>query len=320
MHFEIAHSTEYRYDTPVVLTPQTLRLRPREDGTQRLHAFRLDVEPPPARVNLQVEPDGNTSLLTSFSSPVSHLRIRAYSKVETHRLNPFDFLITELDAMRVPVRYEARLSQSLAPALTPLDAPSVHAFAQACALDAGEDTLRFLAILNRRLWETIRVVVRLSGEPLPPEECWQRQEGACRDLAMVFVAAARHLGLAARFVSGYQMTDPNAQERYLHAWAEVYLPGGGWRGFDPTHGIAVDDRYVPVAASAFSGLAAPIDGCYSPATVASHMKVTLDIRSSCPVPSQTVGDARVLSKEPTEAGSAFAAVRPSLPHPRSSRA
>jgi transglutaminase-like putative cysteine protease len=96
----------------------------------------------------------------------------------------------------------------------------------------------------------------------------------------------------------------------------VYLPGGGWRGYDPTHGIAVDDRYVPVAASAYSSLAAPIDGRYTPAHVTSQMKVTLDLRSSCPVPAQTAADMAILSKEPTEAGSAFAAVRPSLPQSR----
>lgn len=316
MHFEIAHFTEYRYSAPVVLTPQTLRLRPREDGTQRLHVFRLDVQPVPSRVSMQAEPDGNTSLLATFSLPVSCLRIHAYSKVETHRVNPFDFVITELTAMEVPVAYEPLLAQSLNPALTMLDAPLVHAFAQDCARDAGYDTLQFLSLLNRRLWENIRVVVRLSGEPLPPDLCLQSREGACRDLAMVFVAAARHLGLAARFVSGYQMTDPNEHERYLHAWAEVYLPGGGWRGYDPTHGIAVDDRYVPVAASAFSSLAAPIEGRYAPADASSQIRVKLDFRSSCPMPPQTAPDAAILSKEPTEAGSAFAAVRPSLPQSR----
>jgi transglutaminase-like putative cysteine protease len=316
MHFEIAHFTEYRYSAPVLLMPQTLRLRPREDGTQRLHVFRLDVQPVPSRVSMQAEPDGNTSLLATFSAAASFLRIHAYSKVETHRVNPFDFVITELAAMQVPVTYEPRLAHALSPALTPIDAPAVYAFAQACARDAGNDTLQFLSLLNRRLWERMRVVLRLSGEPMAPDECLQCGEGACRDLAMVFVAAARHLGLAARFVSGYQMTDPNEHARYLHAWAEVYLPGGGWRGYDPTHGIAVDDRYVPVAASSYSSLAAPIDGRFTPAHVTSQMKVTLDLRSSCPVPAQTAADTAILSKEPTEAGSAFAAVRPSLPQSR----
>lgn len=313
MHFEISHWTEYRYQAPVLLTPHVLRLRPREDGTQRLHAFRLDMEPSPARVNAQVEPDGNTSLLAGFVQPVSHLRIHAYSKVETHRSNPYDFVITDLTAMQLPILYEPRLAYALAPAMQTIDAPLVAALAHEIAAEAEHEPLLFLALLNRRLWQTTRIVVRLAGDPLPPDECLRGGEGACRDVAMVFVAACRHLGLAARFVSGYQMTDPNEQEHHMHAWTEVYLPGGGWRGFDPTHGIAVDDRYVPVSASALSALAAPVEGRYIPAEVESHMRIRLEIRSSSPVPAPAEGDDRILEKEPSDAGAAFAAGRPALP-------
>ena len=284
MYFEISHFTEYHYAEPATLSPQILRLRAREDGTQRLLDFRLEVEPPPSRVSVQIEPDGNTSLLASFSQPISNLRVNAYSIVETHRTNPFDFVITALPAMHLPARYDERLASVLAPSLNPGDGPVVRALAEKLAEDASYDTLQFLTLLNRHLVENMRVTLRLYGDPMAPDECLSLGEGACRDLAMVFIAACRHMGIAARFVSGYQMTDPNEHERHMHAWAEVYLPGGGWRGFDPTHGIAVDDRFVSVAASPIPALASPIEGWYTPNTIPSRMKIDLDVRSSCPIP------------------------------------
>ncbi|MCU0228986.1 MAG: transglutaminase family protein, partial [Bryobacterales bacterium] len=140
------------------------------------------------------------------------------------------------------------------------------------------------AELNSRPFRTMRVVIRRDGEPMDPELCLELQEGACRDLTQVFVGACRHMGIAARFVSGYQMTDPNGDERHMHAWAEVFLPGGGWRGYDPTHGIAVDEHFVPVAASPNPLLATPVDGSYRPCSVAASMQVLLDVRSSCAYP------------------------------------
>jgi transglutaminase-like putative cysteine protease len=302
MYFEISHFTEYHYAEPATLSPQILRLRAREDGTQRLHDFRLDVEPSPSRVSVQVEPDGNTSLLASFSQPLSNLRVHAYSTVETHRTNPFDFVITSLSAMHLPALYDARLATVLAPSLSASDGPAVKALAEKLAGDAGYDTLQFLTLLNRHIVENMRVTLRLYGDPMAPDECLSLGEGACRDLAMVFIAACRHMGIAARFVSGYQMTDPNEEEHHMHAWAEVYLPGGGWRGFDPTHGIAVDDRFVAVAASPIPALASPIEGWYTPNTIPSRMKIDLDVRSSCPIPSNT--EAGKPSAHPRHEGSA----------------
>jgi transglutaminase-like putative cysteine protease len=112
------------------------------------------------------------------------------------------------------------------------------------------------------------------------EECLAEGRGACRDLAITFMEVCREVGLAARFVSGYQMADPQ-DEQYMHAWAEVYLPGGGWRGFDPTHAKAVDGSYVPVAASPVSSLATPIEGGFSPKDTHSRIEAKLEVRSAC---------------------------------------
>ncbi len=284
MRFEISHFTEYRYAEAVKLSPQYLRLRPREDGTVRLLDFRLHLEPRAVNVSLQSEPDGNVALVAWFGEPVRLLRIHTESVVETSRENPFDYVISELPARTLPLRYNPQQQGVLAPALAGSAGPGVRKLAEEVAAQAEFDTLRFLNALNRRLFESTRVVVRKTGGPLDPEECLTLGEGACRDLAVVFASACRHMGIAARFVSGYQMTDPETEERHMHAWAEVFLPGGGWRGFDPTHGIAVDKHFVPVAASPNPQLVTPVQGVYTPASVASTLSVSLDVRSACIYP------------------------------------
>ncbi len=287
MHFEISHFTEYRYEEPVKLAAHYLRLRPREDGTLRLLDFGLNLEPRALGISLQTEPDGNVALVARFGDVSRVLRIHARSTVETHRSNPFDFVITDPGALLVPLQYGPCQRAVLAPSLAGEAGPRVREFSDTIARDVGFDTLRFLWELNCRLFRTVRVVIRHTGAPMDPELCLELGEGACRDLAQVFIGACRHMGIAARFVSGYQMTDPNGEERHMHAWAEVFLPGGGWRGYDPTHGIAVDEHFVPVAASPNPLLATPVDGGFRPSSVQASMHVVLDVRSSCAYPAAT---------------------------------
>lgn len=284
MRFEISHFTEYHYAEPVRLSAHLLRLRPREDGTQRLLDFRVNLEPKPIGVSVQTEPDGNVALVARFGHPTRLLRIHTQSSVETHRTNPFDYVVTERGAMVLPVQYHPCQQSVLAPSLSSCAGPRVRQLAADVARDVDSNTLSFLWELNQRLHRTLRVVFRKWGSPMDPELCLELGEGACRDLALVFIGACRHLGLAARFVSGYQMTDPSESEHHMHAWAEVFLPGGGWRGYDPTHGIAVDEHFVPVAASPYPLLATPVEGTYLPGSVESSMRVVLDVRSSCAYP------------------------------------
>lgn len=288
MRFEISHFTEYRYGAEVKLSPHYLRLRPREDGSVRLVDFRLHLEPRAAGVSLQSEADGNVALVAWFTGTTRLLRIHATSIVETSRDNPFDYVITEAPARRLPVHYSAEQQAVLAPSLAGPVGLGVKQLAEEVAASVDFDTLGFLAALNRRLFESTRVVIRKTGDPLDPEDCLALGEGACRDLAVLYMAACRHMGIAARFVSGYQMMDPESEERHMHAWAEVFLPGGGWRGFDPTHGIAVDKHFVPVAASPNPALATPVEGRYTPGSVESTLSVMLDVRSSCIYPAGSV--------------------------------
>jgi transglutaminase-like putative cysteine protease len=137
---------------------------------------------------------------------------------------------------------------------------SVTAFAKSVQRDANDQTLPFVTALARRIAERSQPTVRLDGDPQSPGLTLSEGVGACRDLAVLFIDACRAVGLAARFVSGYYVGPVDGDRRYLHAWAEVFLPGAGWRGFDPLQGIAVADQHIAVAAAAHPSGAAPISG------------------------------------------------------------
>jgi transglutaminase-like putative cysteine protease len=124
------------------------------------------------------------------------------------------------------------------------------------------------------------VTIREESEPQAPGMILAQRYGACRDLAVLFMDACRALGLGARFVSGYQEGDPDQEGRRLHAWAEVYIPGGGWRGYDPTHGPAVADRHVAVAAGMHPTFAAPITGTFRGTGVSSRMQADIQLSVS----------------------------------------
>jgi transglutaminase-like putative cysteine protease len=141
--------------------------------------------------------------------------------------------------------------------------PDVRAFAQQVAQKADWNTLRFLGELNRNLFEGTNHVVRQTGAPLGPAETLTSRKGSCRDTAVLFCATCRAMGIAARFVSGYELGSAMQQgSGDLHAWAEVYLQGGGWRGYDPSRGLAVADGHIPIAAASDASLAAPVTGTF----------------------------------------------------------
>lgn len=275
MHYHIDHTTLYTYDCPVVLAPHVLRLRPRCDVAQRLHSFDLQVDPKPVQMIQNIDLDGNPILKLWFAEEaIAHLKLRTVSDVETYRTNPFDFLL-EPWAIRLPVDYPASLLTQLQPYLdgqflnTPsaLDPAAVH-LAQTIWQEAEGNTIAFLTYLNQHIYSTCHYGLREAGEALPPGLTWEQKSGSCRDFAVLFIETCRAMGLAARFVSGYHEGDPKIPESELHAWAEVYLPGAGWRGYDPTYGLAVGDRHIAVVASSAFRQTTPVSGSLKHGTTA----------------------------------------------------
>jgi len=262
MRFAIEHHTEYRYSHPVFLEPLTLRLRPRCEVTQTLHTYVVDVDPKPTGISHCLDLDGNNTTTVWFDGLHARLAIDVSAVVQTHRNDPFDFMITDTAALGLPLVYDQRLRPALNHYLErsqPDDA--VRAFSVAIQADAGHDSIRFLVLLAERIRGTFQYSVREHGDPWTPRETLERKYGACRDFAMLYLDACRCAGIAARFVSGYCYVDVTS-EHHLHAWVEAYLPGAGWRGFDPSEGMAVADRHIALASGRGAEDASPVSGLF----------------------------------------------------------
>jgi len=258
----IRHRTEYRFDGPVFLEPHVVRLRPRGDASQRLLSYSLSIDPTPTVRADNFDLDGNVVTQAWFDGTTERLAVESTASVETLTTDPFRFLLDE-PARTLPDVYQSRLRSQLAAyrkAPEALAAP-VSAFAAAVVADVGGRVDEFPRVLARRLQKDHRVERRAEGPPLPAETTLKERRGACRDLAVLFMECCQAAGLAARFVSGYAHVDDD-RDRELHAWCEVYVPGGGWRGFDATTGLAVADRHIALAAAAEPVRAAPVSGSF----------------------------------------------------------
>jgi transglutaminase-like putative cysteine protease len=258
----VEHSTVYRYDPAVTLAPHTFRLRPRMTSTQRLLAFELNILPAAAREVECLDQDGNLTLQTWFAGPTEHLSVFSRFTVELLRENPFDFLLSGA-SMNLPLWYTDTLCSALAPYRNDTAvSPAVKQYARWVAAGVQWNTLSFLTALNTHLFQTCRHVNRPDGLPWSSDLTLSLHEGSCRDLAVLFCDACRVMGIAARFVSGYECAAAGQQDGYMHAWAEVYLPDAGWRGYDPSRGLAVTNAHIAVAAGFDYDLASPIAGLY----------------------------------------------------------
>ncbi len=280
MHFSIRHHTQYQYSRPVALDPHSLRVRPRNDGSQIVKQYTLEISPHPAGITEFTDLEGNAAAQIWFTELTERLSILLIAEVETLRENPFDFVIADPGVMTLPVRYPDQTRLNLRPYCIPTqgDGP-VAWYADEIARDCGNDTLRFLTALTGDIYERIEAVIRPAGEPQTAEYTLKEGTGAGRDLAVLFMEACRSQGIAARFTSGYwNGTAPDGRQ-HLHAWVEVYFPQCGWRGYDPSTGLAVADQHVPVSSGLYPGSAASITGAFWGSDVRSTMETNVDVRA-----------------------------------------
>lgn len=293
MLFTIDHTTEYRFTRPVFFEPHQIRLEARSDASQRLLRFDLEIEPAPAGVSRALDAEGNVVTLAWFNDLHDRMLLRAHSEVETLRDNPFDFLLTPANH-RLPVSYPAWETAPLTATLRrdrgrakasgpPSRSDPVLSLAHHLRNASNDELVPFLSRLAASIAERFTVIHRETGDPWPPATTIEMGQGACRDLAVLFIDACRAVGLAARFVSGYQQGDTDQDERHMHAWAEVYLPGAGWRGYDPTHGLATADTHVAVAAAADPIHAAPVSATFRGANVGVELTAEVHIETDAPV-------------------------------------
>lgn len=255
------HTTAYTYDAPVTLDMHAVRLQPRTGGGQLLRRFDIEVSPTPVAQTQTVDAEGNALHFFWFIGPTTHLTVKTRFAVENRRANPFDFIPSPMATLPPQLPPEER--ELLRPCLKTSASPDIAQLAQTLAAEGDGSALGFVTAANGWISANIRAAPRKHGVPLAPETTLTDRRGACRDQTVLLMALCRDRGIPARFVSGYLLpTGSNGDPHELHAWAEAWIPGGGWRAFDPTLGLAVADRHIAVAASYAYSLAAPVSGSY----------------------------------------------------------
>lgn len=270
IHAALHHVTEYQYDRPVKLGPQVIRLRPAPHCRSHILSYSLKVEPEGHFINWQQDPFSNYQARLVFPEATTKFKVTVDLVTEMAVYNPFDFFL-EPDAENFPFKYSAELKKELRPYLGRMRNATLNKYLK--TIDRSEmRTIDFLVKINQKVQNDISYLIRMEPGVQTPDETLDLKSGSCRDSAWLMVNLLRLCGLAARFVSGYliqlkpdvkSLDGPSGTEvdfTDLHAWCEVYLPGAGWIGIDPTSGLMAGEGHIPVACTPEPSGAAPIEG------------------------------------------------------------
>jgi uncharacterized protein (DUF2126 family) len=295
------HRTEYRYDKAVTLGPQVIRLRPAPHCRTPILSYSLNVTPAEHLLNWQLDVHHNHMARVFFQNKANEFVVEVNLVAELSPFNPFDFFL-EPGVEEYPFLYAPELAKDLEPYRPSEQAgPLLQVFLDKVSAEK-RGTIGFLVDLNRRVRDEIGYVTRLDPGVQTCEQTLEQRMGSCRDSAWLLVQILRHLGIAARFVSGYLIQtaanepapdDPNSprtDSADFHAWAEAFLPGAGWIGMDPTSGLFAGEGHIPLVCSPNVSKAAPIEGTVEPANVEFNYSMSIRRLNDTPRPSRPFSD------------------------------
>ncbi|MEZ4775235.1 MAG: transglutaminase family protein [Bacteroidia bacterium] len=284
----IRHHTKYSYNKPIQIFPQTIRLRPAPHTRSPIRGYSLKIQPENHFINWQQDPFGNYLARIVFNEKTTEFVIDVEVIADMVTINPFDFFLDEY-AENFPFTYDPQLLKELAPYLEIKESgPLLTNLISVAEQFKGERSVIFLVRLNEKIREMVNYTIRMEPGVQSCEETLTKQLGSCRDSAWLMVQTLRHMGLAARFVSGYLVQlkadakplegpeGPEADFTDLHAWAEVYLPGAGWIGLDATSGLFAGEGHIPLACTPDPSSAAPVTGFTEPCEVTFEFKNVVD--------------------------------------------
>ena len=288
MRARLTHTFNYHYSAPVFLGPHRFCLKPRGHGFQRLLHFHLAISPDPSLLYPLVAASGDEILRARFEGSTDHFRVQAISDVETTQPPALTTCLEDQEPLLpYPVGHlNGDLLGSLEGWLpNGQHDPAAVDLAQEALMGSDQRGLMFLEQLVEIIKDRVKYTQRHVGPAWPAGRTLKERVGSCRDLAMLMIETCRCVGLPARFVSGYHLVEPAPKQYDLHAWAEVYLPGAGWRGFDPSGKGSIDDRYITLATSSKPTLTAAVNGSFSgPTGVESELDWTIAAELLEPAP------------------------------------
>ncbi len=261
MKFRIIHETIYKYSSEVFFEPHFFRFRPKNTPFIAVENFNLKIEPETTGLTEQIDAENNFIHFCWFEGLNNEMTVMVDMTVETLEFNPFNFILYPDEYYNVPFRYSESINKIVQPSLNVFNiSESLIEYGKKVLKDSGPNTLNFLTNLTRQIHSDFELEYRHTGEPHKSEKTFELKQGSCRDLAWMQIQLLRHFGIASRFVSGYYYIQMEKPEFELHAWVEVFLPGAGWLGLDPSHGIVAGNTHIPVAASSNYQNTMPVSG------------------------------------------------------------
>jgi transglutaminase-like putative cysteine protease len=261
MRFKIVHETEYSFSSEIFLEPHYLRFKPKITPFNRLESFILDISPNPSGISEQIDTENNLVHFCWFEGLTKKFKIKAESMVKIQEHNPFNFILYPSDYLNFPFTYPEALKDILSPSLKVVElSKALIEYGNSIKDESKFNTVQFITNLTKQINSDFTLEYRYEGVPFEPDKTFEHKNGSCRDLTWMQIQLLRHMGIAARFVSGYYYIPLENPDFELHAWTEVYLPGAGWIGFDPSNGIVAGLTHIPIATSAQFENTMPVTG------------------------------------------------------------